>query len=270
VASYLNVAQADLAVSELAVEDIPARLENAAFLSWFWHYSNATGGVQLGVLDRDAERARAVLRPSRETAAAIEPPWQCPKCGVPVDAAWIICWHCGTSKEGEEAPRFWEEPQPSRQWSERAKQTAAIVIGLSGPLVFAGSHGSLPALLIWALVAACLGSFLSQPAEEELAVSPAEGPSRLMLEAEAADRLGGADEYDPVEETILRAWQAAVLSLWFFPLAFYSLWVLLTLTLPDCPLQPRERRRYLGAWVFNLLSCGWALPFWMIFLFRAH
>jgi hypothetical protein len=217
------------------------------------------------------QRARAVLGSWRETAAAIGPPWQCPKCGASVDSTWIICWHCGASKDGEEDSQFWEEPpQPSRQWSEGAKHTAAIVIGLSGPLVFAASHGSLPALLIWALVAACLGSFLYQPADEDLAVSPAGAPSHSLLEAEAAGRLGGADDYDPVEETILRAWQAAVLSLGFFPLALYSLWLLLRLTLPDRPLRPREQRQYVGAWGFNLLSCALAFPFWIIFLFRAH
>ena len=81
VSSYSNVAQADLAVRQLAAEGIPARLENAAFLSWFWHYSNATGGVKLDVWDRDAERAQAVLWSWRETAATMGPPWQCPKCG---------------------------------------------------------------------------------------------------------------------------------------------------------------------------------------------
>jgi hypothetical protein len=92
-----------------------------------------------------------------------------------------------------------------------------------------------------------------------------------MLEAaEDVVQPGTADNYDPVEETILRAWQAAVLSLWFFPLVFYSLWLLLRLTLPDRPLRPREQRQYVGAWGFNLLSCALAFPFWIIFLFRAH
>ena len=39
VASYVNVAQADLACARLAMDGIPARLGNAVFLLWCWHFS---------------------------------------------------------------------------------------------------------------------------------------------------------------------------------------------------------------------------------------
>jgi putative signal transducing protein len=32
--------------------------------------------------------------------------WDCPKCGVKVDARFEVCWSCGTSREGEEDPTF--------------------------------------------------------------------------------------------------------------------------------------------------------------------
>ncbi len=148
VTSYLNVAQADLAVRQLAVEGIPAFLENAAFLSWFWHYSNATGGVKLWALDADAQRAHAVLWSWREAASVVEPPWQCSKCGELVDSTWITCWHCGASKEGEEDPQFWQEPSKKPRWR-LSERTVAMIIGLSGPLVFVAFRGSLSALMVW-------------------------------------------------------------------------------------------------------------------------
>jgi hypothetical protein len=49
VTSCLDVPRADLARLALAREGIPSALGNANFLSWFWHYSNAVGGVTVHV-----------------------------------------------------------------------------------------------------------------------------------------------------------------------------------------------------------------------------
>lgn len=106
VASFVNSAQADLARMQLAMEDIPAFLGNAAFVTWFWHYSNATGGAKVFVSSSDAERAVAVLRPLHETAPAVLPPWKCLKCRQNIDADWKTCWHCGAAMDGEEDPNF--------------------------------------------------------------------------------------------------------------------------------------------------------------------
>lgn len=58
IASCLDVPRADLAQLALAREGIPAALGNANFLAWFWHYSNAVGGVTVHVRNKDAQQAR--------------------------------------------------------------------------------------------------------------------------------------------------------------------------------------------------------------------
>ena len=251
---------------QLAGEGISARLENAAFLSWFWHYSIATGGVKLWVLEGDAQDAQAVLWSWRETASVTGTPWQCPKSGESVDSAWSTCWHCGVSKDGEEDPSFWEQPaleSPPWRCSER---TLATIVGLSGPLVFLLSRGSLPALAIWVVAVVWLRMLQNwQVAEEDGKRSDVDRPSRLMVEAAPEDAARAtADDDTQLEETIRRAWQTAVLSLWFFPLVFYSLWLLWRLALPEGPLHPREQRRYVGAWAFNCFELAKA-AFWFWF-----
>jgi hypothetical protein len=32
--------------------------------------------------------------------------WTCPKCGTKVDAAFDVCWQCGTAPDGTEDPTF--------------------------------------------------------------------------------------------------------------------------------------------------------------------
>ncbi len=108
-ASFANSAQAHLARMQLAMEDIPAYLGNAAMATWFWHYNIATGGARVYVSAADAERAAAVLRSSREPVA-VAPPWECGNCGERVAAQWKTCWHCGASVDGQEDVNFFAEP----------------------------------------------------------------------------------------------------------------------------------------------------------------
>jgi hypothetical protein len=268
--SYLNVAQADLAQIQLAAEGISAYLENAAFLSWFWHYSIATGGVKLWVLEGDAQVAQTVLWSWREAAPATEAPWQCLKCGEAVDPAWTTCWHCGASRYGEEDASFGEQPAVGTPPWRCSERTLATIVGLSGPLVFLASRGSLSALAVWVVAVVWLRMLQNwQAADEDRTGSDVDRPGRPTVEPviEAAEP-GTADDYTQPEETILRAWQAAVLSLWFSPLLLYSLWLLWELALPASPLRPREQRRYIGAWVFNVLGLAQAtFPFWIAWAF---
>jgi hypothetical protein len=270
VTSYWNVAQADLAQMLLAAEGVPVHLENAAFLSWCWHYANAAGGVKVCVPDGDIQRAQGVLWSCRETASVTESPWPCPKCGAAVDSAWNICWHCGTSKNGEEDAGFWEPPAlGSRLWqcSERAMAT---IVGLSGPFVFLLSRGSLPALLVWVVAVVWLRMLQNWPAADAGHEGPGIAePSPVVETIEETAEVPTSEDYAKLEDTILRAWQAAVLSLWFPPLVFYSLWLLWKLPLPAEPLRPREQRRYLGAWAFNALMVALAtFPLWSALVFR--
>ena len=92
VASRLSLSEAELAQARLASEGIPAWLGNAAFVLWFWHYRDATGGVSVHVVASDAEAAREIIDPGPTQAGAGQPPWTCPTCGRRVEASWEICW----------------------------------------------------------------------------------------------------------------------------------------------------------------------------------
>jgi hypothetical protein len=260
VASWLTVPEADLAQMLLEAEEIPSWLENAALVSWFWHYNNATGGVKLCVRSPDVARTEAVLRRPLPIDEAASPPWQCPKCQAQVEATWTTCWHCGASAEGQEAPEFFEEPSVDHSVWRGSGWAITIIIGLSGPLVLALSHMSAFALLAWALGVGCLLAMQTlQPADAEL-----DGQSRI-----GPDREVGIDEppisqgYVRFEQSILRAWHSAVLSVWFFPLALYAVWLLVRLDRPEEPWKPRERRRYFGAWTFSM---AWTFLLFFIYL----
>jgi hypothetical protein len=55
---------------------------------------------ELWVEDRDAARARDLMR---EAAAPPEPegePWTCPRCGERSEPQFGACWQCGTTRPG--------------------------------------------------------------------------------------------------------------------------------------------------------------------------
>ncbi len=98
--SYLDLPRADLARIALAREEIPAAFGNANFLSWFWHYSNAVGGVTIYVRRCEAELARGVLAAASTKITESLPPWICPSCGQRVAGQWDACWQCGHLADG--------------------------------------------------------------------------------------------------------------------------------------------------------------------------
>ena len=241
----------------LEAENIPSWLENAALVSWFWHYNNATGGVKLCVRSPDVARLEAVLRRPPPIDQVAPPPWQCPKCQAQVEATWTTCWHCGASAEGQEDPEFFDQPGVDHSVWRGSRWAITIIIGLSGPVVLALSHMSAFALLAWALGVGCLLAMqTSQPADAEL-----DGQSRLGLDREVGiDEPPISQAYARFEQTVLRAWQSAGVSLWFSPLALYAIWLLLRLDWPEEQWKPRERRRYFGAWAFiAVYLSSWAI-----------
>jgi hypothetical protein len=253
----------------LAVEDIPAYLDNAALVTWFWQYSNLTGGAKVNVSSLDAERATDVLWPEREADPVALPPWQCVKCGEHVDASWKICWHCGASTDGEEARNFFEPPAVLEFPLKGSPVAWSIMVGASGPLLFLVSHGSMRLLGVWFVAVVVMLTLRGWwPADQGSTASEVEMPE-LNTDAIASEITEQTAEegYTVIEETVLRAWQAAVLSLWFLPLAFYAVWLLLQLDLADGPLAPTERRRYLGAWAFIIAKLTWWIP-WILLLMR--
>ena len=77
VASCWDPPRADVVQMALAREGIPSALGNACFLSWFWHYGNAVGGVTVHVRYRDAQQAHKALAAARAKPSVSLPPWTC-------------------------------------------------------------------------------------------------------------------------------------------------------------------------------------------------
>ena len=88
IAAFRDVFEADFAKTILELEGVRCTLEGQYIVLLRWDYSNATGGVRLKALERDAQRARQLLRekPIRpdSTAHGITDPeydLSCPRCG---------------------------------------------------------------------------------------------------------------------------------------------------------------------------------------------
>jgi hypothetical protein len=79
--------------------------------------------------------------------------------------------------------------------------------------------------------------------------APLEGPAQPKPRPPADTTFGDARAQ--------RAWRAAVVGLLVFPplLNLYSAWILLELAFRDHPLSPGGSRRYILAWLVNILAC---------------
>ena len=153
--------------------------------------------------------------------------------------------------DGEEDSNFFEQPAVLPFPLPFSPRTWAIIIGIAAPLLLLLSHGSLIMLIGWcAAVAAMLALRSLWPATDDRA-EPAAAVPDLVAETVEPVVSGG---YTVIEETVLRAWQSAVLGLRFPPLVLYAIWLLLRLSLSEEPLKPREVRRCIGAWIFSVFT----------------
>jgi hypothetical protein len=261
VASYLNVAEAELARALLAMDGIPACLGNAAFLVWCWHFSNASGGVRVLVAQQDAHRARAILF-SRGTPPQWQPsPWFCPKCRAEVNGMWQVCWACGTAKDGTEAPAFFEKAEGTGGLHlVQVERCVGLLTGAFMALFLLMERE--PAVIVaWLATMLCLGlrQTVQQTHHGETATVPAKDVERATSEAPDST----ADAESENDGLALRAWRSSVLALISVPpLAIYALWLLRQIAVAKAPLRPASRWRVRGAWVLGLL----ALPFGLAWL----
>lgn len=254
-ASYLNSCEAELARIRLAMDEIPAWLENATLVTWCWHYSNAVGGVKLFVLEPHLRQASEVL--SSATQPLESESWQCPGCRAEVYQDWNYCWSCGASKEGTADASFFAEQSATATDTDDTISNRSLINSIAFCAIFLFVIASEPditvfvfpfvllALIVYGLCFAADDS--SQP--DEIIAS---GVCREQQEPpEGID----ADSVARESYTILRLWQASVLSLFFFPpLALYVLWKLWRLDFRAGSPSPRDRRRYWGAWTATLCT----------------
>jgi hypothetical protein len=256
ISSNLSLWEAELGRARLAGEGISAWLDNATLVLWFWHYSNAVGGVKLHVLESDAERAREIVVPVQGQPGDSRPPWNCPVCGQRVDGGWEICWSCGSSVDGTPAPPRGAEKAPT----ESSSRVGAA--GQSGLLLWAAfalisvllvTGRLFAATLAWAIfvLSVAWGRRLRSdegesegPTEEDGHESePDDDPARQSRERPR--RMG--------EAIALRAWQASVLGFfWFPPLLLYSTWLLVRLNGSGLPVGRLGNYRRCATWIISL------------------
>ena len=259
VASYLNSAEAELARVRLAMDEIPAWLENATVVLWFWYYSNAVGGVKVFVPQPEAERAWMILHPPHEPDGEDRPHGTCPACEAQLDSAWIVCWRCGCTADGERDPDFFAPPPLVPFPLMCPANLLAAIVCMSGLLLFMVSGGWMPLLSFWVFaIVLVLGLRSVWPADEDASEPPDDLPDRDETDADA-----DSDAYDAVEAAVYRIWKTAVFSI-SFPLftllsplvLIYSLWLLIGRNAADAPLPPREQRRCLVALAISLIEIG--------------
>jgi len=248
-ASYVDVSTAELARACLATNGISARLSNDNLVSWFWHYSNATGGVKLLVMEEDIEKSRELLaarkrRPDGE-------PWTCEGCGERIEGGWDVCWSCGTLADGTGSRTFPAEKEKAA--ADNSEIAGLIVLGSA--LLFAMTGGSVMILgcgLLTLVFVLSLTDSRRKQAEhyrqDELA---GRLPEFVLSPAGRLKRRRRAE----VRELTQRAWRSSVLALFMFPpLAFYCLYLLYKIAPRRRLLGRRARRQYRRALAVAILA----------------
>ena len=93
VATYLNVAEAELARMRLSWEGSLPAWTTPRSSCGAGTTGNATGGVKVLVAERHVPRARIVLAARLATPPQWRPPtWPCPRGRAEVDGLWHYCW----------------------------------------------------------------------------------------------------------------------------------------------------------------------------------
>ncbi|MGO8691702.1 MAG: hypothetical protein ACLQLG_18940 [Thermoguttaceae bacterium] len=269
VASCLDPPRADLVRMALAREGIPTALGNANYLSWFWHCSNAVGGVPVYVRYREAQRACEVLAAARAKLAESLPPWTCPSCGQQVAGRWSACWQCGRVADGTPGQPLAEDaaapPGGEAEVADTSGASRVIAVAVAIVMIVLLVTCRLKTIAFLAPLALILLVFqrlfqLSStgplepqaPAEPDVPPPPKWSATRSQLS----------------RAIVRRAWQSAVIGLVVFPpLNFYSMWLLLKLMQRDTPLGRADRWRCgmalllnIGIILFFAAFCG-LLPF---------
>jgi hypothetical protein len=268
VGSCLDVARADLARMALAREGIPAALGNANFLSWYWHYSNAVGGVTIHVRRDEAEHARAVLNAASRRNVDALPAWTCSACGQRVGGQWDACWVCGQWVDG--TPSIPSAEDGANEPSGGAEAVSwwnipriVVLVATVGLMVLMYARGVGPLLVLAPFVG--LFVFLLWQFEPSR-----RRRSELQIAAEPGERSArknGAMRSELSRAIVRRAWQSAVLAIIIFPpLGFYSMRLLWKLSSRDTALGCVDVWRCWTAFFLNILAILYCLLFVWAFL----
>ncbi len=263
IASFLDLPHAELARMALAREGIPTAFGNANVVLWFWHYSNAVGGVSLFVRCSQADLARDVLAAARTKIADNLPPWTCPTCGQRVAGQWDACWQCGHFVDGMpiDLPAANTAIPPDVHgpalpwWNVSRVATVVAGVGLALLLLTRGLTPAvwfLPAVFIFVLMLRQFEPSSSEPTEAQ---GPADANDLPLVDHQTT-------RSEVSRAIVLRAWQSAVVSLLVFPpLGFYSMKLLWRLGNRDTPLSHADTWRRRAAALFSVISILYCLMF---------
>jgi hypothetical protein len=242
-ATYLTPLEGEILRAQLGFAGIPANLSNVELVTWFWHLSNAVGGVALHVAADDAAAAEEVLSSGEDDAsAAATPERPCGACGELLPHDWHVCWRCGTTADGAHDPDFLGGTAASAIWHYlHGLDAPGALVLLLALLVFVFPPGLL-LIGLWIVI----GS-ISPAGEYESDVSALEvvDPG---AESDVRDALT-----DRGDDLCARALRSALLGVgWLPPLIVLSIWTLLSIGYEGIPVSARGRRWYCAAWCLNV------------------
>jgi hypothetical protein len=247
-ASYYEVPTANMAQAVLAANGIRSALGNVEMVAWFWHYSWATGGVTISVLEPDVDDALDVL--SQLDKRAVEE-CRCSKCDEARPLDWDACWNCESQFQTEDESTI-------RSWGEEGFSAVLWLLGfgavISAMMVVCGMGQFTPIFLLFVYTFALFnGNDNEAPTvEKTLAMTEASLPGDRMADA--------------LEQAILRAWQASVIGILFLPpTAFCSMAIVIRVgkSLHRAKIGRAATLRYALCWLLNPLLIAGTLFFAM-------
>jgi hypothetical protein len=254
VTSCLDVPHANLAQMALAKEGIQTWLGNANFVSWYWHYSNAVGGVTIHVRRHEAEQARKVLGIARAKSMDILPSWTCSSCGQRISGQWDACWQCGQWADGTPATSLAADMvrQPAgsietvRWWNVPRLVAVLASIGL---MILILKGGWIPFLLLVPLVLFFIFLLWQLDPLPDRQSEP-HGVAEPSILSSPNFRTTGSRLSKAI---VQRAWQASILAILSFPpLGFYSMRLLWKLNGRETPLSRVDRWRCWAAFIIDI------------------
>ena len=251
IASYTNVWEAELSRCRLADKQIPAFLGNVVLVSWFWHFSNAVGGVTVHVARRDAKVASRIVTLIRTGTTKSQPSWTCPSCNATVSGSWLVCWQCGASADGNQALRCAEDEAVTEPVVESIQVNTAqyvalcVVVVLMAVVVCGGlllTLATVPFVALFIVFDACDWWRIHGTAVTER-FRQSKGQCPKLKQRPVPNAL------------VVRAWRAAVFGFFVFPpLGLYSLWLLHRVAAYRIPLSRTDRLRYRVAIILDLCA----------------
>lgn len=241
VGTFATPVEADAVRALLDAAGIRSVLADEATVGMNWLLGNAVRGVKVLVADDDLVRAVQIVSEAadaaRELALRNDKPsdWKCLLCGEEVSGDFDICWSCGATRDGAADPEFERDVEAEESGAPTGGEESN-----AAPADDAAQDEPPPAR-----------TDESNPFRSPLAPL-AEEPSAAKVEEE--------HEFSEDDEVAFRAWKASIIGLAICPpvLQLYSTTLLLSLAFNERPLGPKAARRYVVAWMVNILVVGLA------------